>query len=122
MTRIAKFIALASIATTILVGCNSQVADNPEPLRCDIVAEVLANKATLDLNQFEWTRAPKSFAIGDSVVEIITDPGTDLWQRTYYHFRNDNAPALQIKTREKYFILWSRPTSPKAIIVLTSAA
>ena len=30
-------------------------------------------------------------------------PGTDLWQRTYYHFRNDNAPVLQIETEEKFF-------------------
>ena len=26
-----------------------------------------------------------------------------MWQRTYYHFRNDNAPVLQIETSEKYF-------------------
>ena len=36
-------------------------------------------------------------------VEMITEPGTELWQRTYYHFRNDNAPVLQMKTEEKYF-------------------
>ena len=38
-------------------------------------------------------------------IEIITNPHTDLWQRTYYHFRNDNAPVLQIKTVEKFFII-----------------
>ena len=26
-----------------------------------------------------------------------------MWQRTYYHFRNDNAPVLQLETSEKYF-------------------
>ena len=26
-----------------------------------------------------------------------------MWQRTYYHFRNDNAPVLQIETEEKFF-------------------
>ena len=36
-------------------------------------------------------------------VEMITEPFTDLWQRTYYHFRNDNAPVLQKETEEKYF-------------------
>ena len=51
----------------------------------------------------EWTREPKQFAVTENRVEIITEPHTDLWQRTYYHFRNDNAPALQMKTREKYF-------------------
>ncbi|MDE5577547.1 MAG: DUF1349 domain-containing protein, partial [Oscillospiraceae bacterium] len=30
-------------------------------------------------------------------------PNTDLWQRTYNHFRNYNAPILQIETDEKYF-------------------
>lgn len=36
-------------------------------------------------------------------IEITTRPHTDLWQRTYYHFRNDNAPVLQLRTKEKYF-------------------
>jgi len=35
--------------------------------------------------------------------EIVTEAHTDLWQRTYYHFRNDNAPVLQMETEEKYF-------------------
>lgn len=30
-------------------------------------------------------------------------PHTDLWQRTYYHFRNDNAPVLQMSTEEQFF-------------------
>ena len=51
----------------------------------------------------EWIRAPKHFFIAEERVEITTEPHTDLWQRTYYHFRNDNAPALQMKTSEKYF-------------------
>ena len=50
-----------------------------------------------------WTRAPKSYAITDREVRITTEPGTDLWQRTYYGFRNDNAPVLQMETDEKYF-------------------
>ena len=36
-------------------------------------------------------------------IEIITQPGIDLWQRTYYHFRNDNSPVLQIETEERFF-------------------
>ncbi len=36
-------------------------------------------------------------------MEIITEPHTDLWQRTYYHFRNDNAPVFQMETEEKFF-------------------
>lgn len=54
-------------------------------------------------DQWQWTRQPKDFFISDDRIEIITNPHTDLWQRTYYHFRNDNAPVLQIKTSEKFF-------------------
>lgn len=50
----------------------------------------------LDTNALQWTRQPLDFTITDSRIEIITAPHTDLWQRTYYHFRNDNAPVLQI--------------------------
>ena len=50
-----------------------------------------------------WTRQPMDFEIRDDSIEIITAPHTDLWQRTYYHFRNDNAPVLQVSTQEKYF-------------------
>lgn len=50
-----------------------------------------------------WTRPPKEYRIAENHVEIITEPFTDLWQRTYYHFRNDNAPVLQTGTDEKFF-------------------
>ena len=54
-------------------------------------------------NELKWIREPKNYSITDSKIEIITEPHTDLWQRTYYNFRNDNAPVLQINTDEKYF-------------------
>ncbi len=57
----------------------------------------------LDVTQLKWTRTPKEYHISDGRIEIITSPHTDLWQRTYYRFRNDNAPVLQIDTEEKYF-------------------
>ena len=50
-----------------------------------------------------WIRQPQRFSVSDKTVQIITDPHTDLWQRTYYGFRNDNAPVLQTTTKEKYF-------------------
>ena len=56
-----------------------------------------------DVNKLEWTRMPKEFFVSDEKIEIVTAPHTDLWQRTYYHFRNDNAPVLQMQTDEKYF-------------------
>ncbi|MBQ2833698.1 MAG: DUF1349 domain-containing protein [Clostridia bacterium] len=56
-----------------------------------------------DVNQLVWIREPESFTIANDRIEIVTRPHTDLWQRTYYHFRNDNAPVLQMETDEKYF-------------------
>jgi len=56
-----------------------------------------------DMQAFQWTRQPESYLIAENRVEIVTKPHTDLWQRTYYEFRNDNAPVLQMRTAEKYF-------------------
>lgn len=50
-----------------------------------------------------WTRKPQTVTVLQDMVEIVTEPHTDLWQRTYYGFQNDNAPLLQIETTEKYF-------------------
>lgn len=58
---------------------------------------------SFDITSFRWTREPKKHYISENRIEIITEPHTDLWQRTYYHFRNDNAPLLQTSTREKFF-------------------
>ncbi len=57
----------------------------------------------MDLKKFVWTREPKQYAINQDAIEIVTKPHTDLWQRTYYHFQNDNAPVFQMETNEKYF-------------------
>ncbi len=57
----------------------------------------------METGKWHWTRKPKSFVIGDGRIKITTMPHTDLWQRTYYHFRNDNAPVLQMDSEEKYF-------------------
>ena len=57
----------------------------------------------------KWIREPKSSCISDERIEIVTEPHTDLWQRTYYHFRNDNAPVLQMETDEKYFSVFRQP-------------
>lgn len=57
----------------------------------------------VNTKDLKWTREPQNYIIAEDKVEIITQPYTDLWQRTYYHFRNDNAPVLQLTTEEKYF-------------------
>ena len=57
----------------------------------------------MDLSLFKWTREPAEWEAADGKVRITTMPHTDLWQRTYYHFRNDNAPVFQMETEEKFF-------------------
>ena len=57
----------------------------------------------MNLSSFSWTRDPKSFTVDENGVDIVTAPHTDLWQRAYYHFRNDNAPVFQMETAEPYF-------------------
>lgn len=49
----------------------------------------------INLQEMEWISPPKRFHIGENSVSIRTEPFTDLWQRTYYGFRNDNAPMRQ---------------------------
>lgn len=58
---------------------------------------------TLDIKRFAWTRQPEKYVIKGDTIEVITKPKTDLWQRTYYHFQNDNAPVFQMETEEKFF-------------------
>ena len=50
-----------------------------------------------------WIREADRNDVTDDRIIIHTQPKTDLWQRTYYGFQNDNAPVLQMKTSEKYF-------------------
>ncbi|MDY4761693.1 DUF1349 domain-containing protein [Streptococcus thoraltensis] len=58
---------------------------------------------TPNLKHFQWTRPPKNYKVSDHQVSITTEPHTDLWQKTYYHFVNDNAPLFQMATQDKYF-------------------
>lgn len=57
----------------------------------------------MSIAEMKWTRQPADYRIEPGRIEITTEPHTDLWQRTYYHFRNDNAPVLQYETEEQYF-------------------
>ena len=54
-------------------------------------------------DDMKWIREPKEYTISSDRIEILTEPYTDLWQRTYYNFRNDNAPVLQAETEDRYF-------------------
>lgn len=57
----------------------------------------------MNIHDFRWTREPAAFEVTEEAVRIVTKPHTDLWQRTYYHFRNDNAPVFQMETQEQFF-------------------
>ncbi|WP_195932419.1 DUF1349 domain-containing protein [Turicibacter sanguinis] len=61
-------------------------------------------------NQANWIYEPKKYNLSDEKLIIKTEPKTDFWQKTYYGFQNDNAPALLINTNEKSWICikWRR--------------
>ncbi len=54
------------------------------------------------LHDAVWINEPRRHEITDHVVRIVTDPQTDLWQRSYYGFRNDNAPGLLLESAENF--------------------
>ena len=37
----------------------------------------------INKNEWNWTRKPKEYIITDDRIEIVTNPYTDLWQRTW---------------------------------------
>ncbi|MCQ2148148.1 MAG: DUF1349 domain-containing protein, partial [Bacteroidales bacterium] len=95
-----------AIALGLIVGSFASCKSTPSEPQSDFidpVAAILNEGASLNFSDFEWTREPASCKIEGDRIEVVTNPGTDLWQRTYYHFRNDNAPAFQISTKEKFF-------------------
>lgn len=94
------------IAISICIFCNScsnRSPKNADSAFVDDVISAMENDGMVDLNAFEWTREPMEFAVCGDTLTITTAPHTDLWQRTYYHFRNDNAPVFQMQTGEQYF-------------------
>ncbi|GAA5213165.1 DUF1349 domain-containing protein [Corallincola platygyrae] len=55
-----------------------------------------------DFTQADWIFEPKNHEVNQDRVVIVTDPETDFWQRSYYGFRNDNAPGLLLETSENF--------------------
>ena len=101
MTKPNCLLILSLCLVIAACGNHGQVPVNDDFF--DSVTEALSNEGCIDLNRLQWTREPQSFEVNDGVITVITAPHTDLWQRTYYHFRNDNAPVFQMRTREQYF-------------------
>lgn len=48
----------------------------------------------MDFSAYKWLNQPTRHKVSSQSVKITTEPNTDLWQRSYYGFRNDNAPAV----------------------------
>lgn len=59
-------------------------------------------KTAFDLNKGEWINRPEEFSLASDRLTLTTSGGTDFWQRSYYGFRNDNAPALLFSSRENF--------------------
>lgn len=57
---------------------------------------------SIHFSNASWINPPQSFVIGDKSVSMTTEPETDFWQRSYYGFRNDNAPALLLESQENF--------------------
>ena len=104
MNRMKRFFTLG--LSMLAIACGSATEENKgnqDEGFTDSVTEALADGGKINIDRLEWTREPKAFEFKDDVITITTAPHTDLWQRTYYHFRNDNAPVLQMQTKEKFF-------------------
>jgi hypothetical protein len=101
MNNFTKLLSLGFCLCAVACGNPAQKTSDAEFV--DSVIEALANGGQINLGQLQWTREPTGYEIKDGAISITTAPHTDLWQRTYYHFRNDNAPALQMQTKEKFF-------------------
>lgn len=50
-----------------------------------------------------WLNEPAAHSADDEGVTLTTGPRTDLWQRTYYLVRRNNAHALLTAVEEQYF-------------------
>ncbi len=66
-----------------------------------LAANIILNMK-LDLSLGNWLNKPANYLITETSVAIETEPETDFWQRSYYGFRNDNAPALLFSTRANF--------------------
>jgi uncharacterized protein len=56
-----------------------------------------------DFSGFTWINKPQEFVLENSILALKTEPRTDLWQRTYYGFQNDNAHAFILPVHEQQF-------------------
>lgn len=58
---------------------------------------------SFNLKNLVWHKGQLNHNYDNHSIKVITRAHTDLWQRTYYHFQNDNTPMLLMQISEKYF-------------------
>ena len=103
MNRNQIIIAWLLLACCSLLSCqNAQKSQSATKNKSNMEKKDSILKPFVAENLF-WVREPKQYTITDSLITIVSEPHTDLWQRTYYGFSNDNAPVLQMKTSDKFF-------------------
>jgi len=56
----------------------------------------------IDFRKARWLNEPAQQEVTGDHVTMVTEPTTDLWQRSYYGFRNDNAPMLLLEVDENF--------------------
>jgi regulation of enolase protein 1 (concanavalin A-like superfamily) len=52
------------------------------------------DSSAADLTTAQWRNEPARYSLQPEQLRLTTEPETDLWQRSFYGFRVDNAPAL----------------------------
>ncbi len=61
----------------------------------------------LNFTDAHWVNPPVNHELGARQVTLHTEPNTDYWQRTYYGFQNQNAPAALL-TSDRNFTFTTR--------------
>lgn len=65
-----------------------------------------------DTSNTHWLFKPQNYSVSKDKIVIKTEPNSDLWQKTYYNFKHDNAPALLFTAAEKYFSFTVKTSFP----------
>jgi regulation of enolase protein 1 (concanavalin A-like superfamily) len=56
----------------------------------------------LKLEDGKWLNPPANYNINEASIALQTEPSTDFWQRSYYGFQNDNAPAYLFESDKNF--------------------
>lgn len=57
---------------------------------------------SFDLAAGQWLNPPLNYQISSDNITLVTEPRTNLWQRSYYGTRSDNAPAYLFSVAENF--------------------